>query len=160
MALLDPLLPISMWKLKNMTNLFIWCSCEARRILDVKESDVLHVWMHVPWYLRKFRGGRTLEFGQGFSWFSLLGVRSPRWFRWFPNLDHTRGPWNHGKKFTSTDLEPWIFLHGVQEWFLTERWCSSYIYMGCATRLRPAFTNLQLFIKQGLIYIYIMFIYI
>ena len=98
-----------------MTSLFIWCSCEAQHILDVKESDVLHVWMHVPWYLPKFRGVGLWGLGRVFLIIFFVGSQIPRWFRWFPNLDHTRGPWNHGNKIHHTSTwhqrmvegEPW-----------------------------------------------------
>ena len=98
-----------------MTSLFIWCSCEALHILDVKESDVLHVWMHVPWYLPKFRGVGLWGLGRFFLIIFFVWSQILRWFRWFPNLNHTRGPWNHGNKIHHTSTwhqrmvegEPW-----------------------------------------------------
>lgn len=168
-----------MWKLKNMTNLFIWCSCEARHILDVKESDVLHVWMHVPWYLPKFRGVGLWGLGRFFLIIFFLGSQILPVIPVIPQFrSHQRSvkPWKKIHQHPEADTNGWwrgnlegvVILAPQLPSHLApqlgrrvqvckcagdlEPLCSSYIYMGCASRLRPAFANLQLFIKKGLIF--------
>lgn len=91
-----------------MWNLKTWQVCS---------SDV-HVKRSTFWMLRNLMfymfGCTYLGICRSFGWVGLWGLgrffliiffvgsQIPRWFRWFPSLDHTRGPWNHGKKFTST----------------------------------------------------------
>ena len=104
-----------------MWNLKTWQVCSSD--VHVKRSTFwmlrnLMFYMFGCTYLgicRSFGGSDFGVWGRVFLIIFFVGSQIPRWFRWFPNLDHTRGPWNHGNKIHHTSTwhqrmvegEPW-----------------------------------------------------
>ena len=127
-------------------------------------------------------GGRTLGFGQVFPDYFLCWESDPPVIPVIPqSKSHQRSvkPWKKIHQHPEADTNGWwrgnlegVVILAPQLIQLPshlapqlgrrvqvckcagdlEPLCSSYIYMGCTGRLRPAFTNLQLFIKKGLIF--------